>query len=113
VSAANVPGQPAGNRAKIARNTAGTAVFLLILFLVWFFVGRQSAGAARPGDCVSPTGNGNEVGVVDCGSSEARYKVVERLGDDDKRTCEGMPGVDAVYTQTLNDNSFRLCLAKV
>lgn len=73
---------------------------------------------AKVGDCVKPNGS-NDVSVVECGSSEAKWKVLGRIergtfvpGFSD--LCDPYPGTTDVMSETSNRSSgYTLCLGSV
>ncbi|WP_157630852.1 LppU/SCO3897 family protein [Kribbella catacumbae] len=111
----------AGGRAKLTRkqkitNIVGLAIIALIFGTVFYFA-RNNASNTDVGDCVKETGS-NGLQQVDCGNSEARYKVVGKVKDKSQAeatfsTCSEFKGTSDLYWQKSGSQSFVLCLAPV
>ncbi|UYQ63271.1 hypothetical protein [Streptomyces peucetius] len=58
-------------------------VLAAIAFAVFWFMGRDDADTAKVGDCLKSSGNdiNPDLQVVDCGGTEAAYKVVSVHND--------------------------------
>ncbi|MFJ8073510.1 hypothetical protein ACIQ7Q_06090 [Streptomyces sp. NPDC096176] len=92
-------------------------VLAVIAFAVFWFMGRDDADAAKAGDCLKNSGTeiNPDLEVVDCGATEAAYKVVSVHGDTtDQTICEGKADI-GYFEQTSggrrsSGKSFVLCL---
>ncbi len=112
---------PTVSRPKLTRkqkttNTVALVVIVLIFGTVFYFA-RNNAANAGVGDCVKESGS-NGLKQVDCGSAEARYKVVGKVKDKSQSeatfsTCGEFAGTSDVYWQKSGSESFVLCLAPV
>ncbi|MFI8003611.1 hypothetical protein [Streptomyces sp. NPDC086010] len=101
-----VPGKPVVRRVE----ALGALAPLLIIGLFVIAAGLDdSAGSASVGECVSVSGTASapEVGVVDCGSAEAEFKVAERHEGSDVH-CDRT--VFSEYAEYGGRGSFTLCL---
>ncbi|MFD7731082.1 hypothetical protein ACFV6F_11950 [Kitasatospora phosalacinea] len=70
---------------------------------------------ASAGDCVHNSGTAfsPDVSVVDCGGSDAQYKVLGRVESSSDTACAAFPGRDASYVVTQGSSSYTLCLGLV
>ncbi|MGW7363787.1 LppU/SCO3897 family protein [Streptomyces sp. NPDC054841] len=71
-------------------------VVVLIVCVVGYFASQDDADHAEAGDCLKNSGStvSPDLEVVDCGGTEATYKVVEVIPDTlDTAKCEGKSDV--------------------
>lgn len=69
---------------------------------------------AQAGDCVSAdvenTGEGKAPKAVDCGSDEAKYKILEKGKSNDLPTCLSVEGYTTELTYTKGSSVTRYCM---
>lgn len=95
-------------------------VLAAIAFAVFWFMGWDDADTAKVGDCLKSSGNdiNPDLQVVDCGGTEAAYKVVSVHNDTtDREICAGKADI-GYYEQTdggrrSSGKSFVLCLNEI
>ncbi|MCJ1680047.1 hypothetical protein MTF65_22430 [Streptomyces sp. APSN-46.1] len=100
---------------KILKGIA--VVVVLIMCVVGYFASQDDADHAEAGDCLKNTGSTvtPDLQVVECGGTEATYKVVEVIPDTlDTTKCEGKSDV-GYHEQTRggrrsSGKQFVLCL---
>ncbi|RAJ34609.1 hypothetical protein K353_05255 [Kitasatospora sp. SolWspMP-SS2h] len=76
---------------------------------------QQDPDYADVGDCVHNSGSNlsPDVSVVDCGGSDADFRVVGRLSSSDADACTAFPEAEAGYWVDKGSSSYTLCLARV
>jgi hypothetical protein len=105
------PGKPLFRRPAILGLLVPIAVIAL---LVWG--NMNSVSSADVGQCVRNNGTSSvpKVEVVDCGSSDAQYRIVGRLeNSSNSEDCAKFDGYTAAYTKENGSSSYTLCLAPV
>ncbi|WP_344113969.1 LppU/SCO3897 family protein [Kribbella alba] len=105
------PGKPLFKRPAMLMLLLPVAVIGLI---VWGNMGNPSS--ADVGQCVLNKGNSSapNVEVVDCGSSDAQYRIIGRLENSSNADdCEKFEGYTAAYTKETGSSSYTLCLTPV
>ncbi|MEU9118630.1 hypothetical protein AB0C96_02005 [Streptomyces sp. NPDC048506] len=110
------PPRPAKSRSPKAILRAVGVVLALIAFAFFWLTSLDDGDSAEAGDCVKKSSSALDDGlaVVDCGTSEAQYKVTEvHNGSSDPSVCRS--GQDA-YVKTVHrrrraDTAMVLCLA--
>lgn len=115
---APVPPQPAKRRSPKAILRAIGLVIAVIVFAFFWINSLDDAESAEAGDCVQKSSSSLDDGlkVVDCGSSEAQYKVSTVHNDTtDPSVCsEGESAyVKSVHRRRSGDTRMVLCLASV
>jgi hypothetical protein len=109
------PGKPIFARPGSWGILAGIAAICAVLFAVTTSV-REDPKYASVGDCVHNSGTtfDPDVKVVDCGGSQAEYRVVGKLtGTTDVEDCRQFEdqGAEAGYYQQQGSSKTMLCLA--
>lgn len=103
--------QPMG-KPVIRRAAALGALIPVLAFAALIGVAAldDSPDTAQAGDCVHVNGDGPlaDVQVVDCTSSQAQFRVVERHSGSVTSTCP--QNSTSAYTETGGSDSFTLCL---
>uniref|UniRef100_UPI000A7A504A LppU/SCO3897 family protein n=1 Tax=Peterkaempfera griseoplana TaxID=66896 RepID=UPI000A7A504A len=111
------PGTPMNPGKPIFARPGSWVLLLPVVLLVVAVIAGVTGAAQDPqyasvGDCIhnSGTSSNPDVTVVDCGSADADYKVVDRLsGTTDVEKCGN--GATAGYYQEQGTSKFMLCLA--
>ncbi|MGX6742420.1 LppU/SCO3897 family protein [Streptomyces peucetius] len=117
------PPPPAPTRSRLSlkmKFQIAVGVLAAIAFAVFWFLGQDDADTAKAGDCLKNSGNdiNPDLQVVDCGGSEAAFKVVSVHADTtDSAICEGKADI-GYYEQTSggrrsSGKSFVLCLNEI
>jgi hypothetical protein len=113
--APGAPGQPM-NVGKPLFKRPAIIMLLIPVFLVGLIVysASQSTSNASAGDCVQNTGSVSEpnVSVVDCGSSDAEYKIIGKIsGSANADDCEQQyPDYTVAYSEERGSSKYTLCL---
>ncbi|KAA2248876.1 hypothetical protein F0L68_39555 [Solihabitans fulvus] len=106
------PGPQSGNKSKVIRIVA--AVVVLVLIGGGFYLyNKTSPSAAGPGDCIkvnSVSTNNASVDKIDCGSSEAAFKVAIKL-DNASGNCPNDNYIAYMQSGGRGNSKFTLCLA--
>ena len=105
------PGKPLFQRPVILGLLIPVAVLALIIF-----ANLNSTSNADVGQCVQNKGTSSnpDVSVVDCGSSDAEYKIVGKLDDStDDTQCDQFAGSVASYVYERGSTKYTLCLSPV
>ncbi|MEU4295035.1 toxin-antitoxin system, toxin component [Kribbella sp. NPDC026596] len=105
------PGKPLFQRPVILGLLIPVAVLALIIF-----ANLNSTSNADVGQCVQNKGTSSnpDVSVVDCGSSDAEYKIVGKLDDStDDTQCDQFAGSEASYVYERGSTKYTLCLSPV
>ncbi len=109
------PPRPAKNRSPKAILKGIGIVFVLIAFAFFWITSLDDADSAEVGDCVKKSASSLDDGlkVVDCGTSEAQYKVTAVHNDtSDPSVC---PAGESAYSKSVQrrkraDTHMVLCL---
>ncbi|MEU5887793.1 hypothetical protein ABZ835_13300 [Streptomyces sp. NPDC047461] len=114
---APVPPTPPARRfnKKLLRIAGFIVVAILIAGGKWFF-GQTDAETTSVGSCMHNEGTqvSPDLKTVDCGSSDAQYKVVEKFEDtSDSDKCEAVKEAEISYYQTGDGHDVVLCLKEV
>lgn len=86
------PGAPMGymeprRRKKWPWIVGGIVGLVVVLGVIGYFIGKDSATNAKPGDCI--TAKAKNAKIIDCGESGAAFRVLEKFDDTSDRTkCE-------------------------
>ncbi|WTW96126.1 hypothetical protein OG216_23340 [Streptomycetaceae bacterium NBC_01309] len=86
------PGAPMGymeprRRKKWPWIVGGIVGLVVVLGVIGYFVGKDSAANANAGDCITASDRNPE--IVDCGKSSAAFRVIENFKDStDASKCE-------------------------
>jgi hypothetical protein len=115
--------QPARRGGGWAKRIIGIVAALVVaggIFAVSSYLNKDAATKAKVGDCVAEQGGGSddEVKVVDCGSSEAQYKVISRVEDksqgEARTACQTVEGAESAYWEgEQGKKGLVLCLGPV
>jgi hypothetical protein len=114
---APVPPTPPARRfnKKLLRIAGFIVVAILIAGGKWFF-GQTDAETTSVGSCMHNEGTqvSPDLKTVDCSSSDAQYKVVEKFDDtSDDTKCESVASAEISYYQTGDGHDVVLCLKEV
>ncbi|MEV5987281.1 hypothetical protein AB0L85_20010 [Streptomyces sp. NPDC052051] len=108
------PGKRVSKKAMRIIGTIIVAVLVLGLkFGAGWFLNRSDAETTSVGACMHKTGTGNNINLdeVDCSSSDAEYKVVEKFdGTDDREKCKPVEDAEFAYFQSGGGHDVVLCL---
>ncbi|GLW58904.1 LppU/SCO3897 family protein [Kitasatospora phosalacinea] len=76
---------------------------------------KQDPDFASAGDCVHKSGSdfSPDLKVVDCGGSDAQYKVLGRVDSSAKDACAAFPTAEATYWVEKGSSSYSLCLVRI
>lgn len=117
--APGAPGRPMNPGKPLIQRPAMLMLLLpiaLIVAIVVINLNITTASEASVGSCVVNNGTASNpnVEVVDCGSSEAEYKVVGKLDDTvDDSKCDQFEGYEAAYTSEVGSQRYTLCLGPI
>ncbi|MEV4560078.1 hypothetical protein AB0K51_24225 [Kitasatospora sp. NPDC049285] len=111
--AAGTPKQP-GKPLYLRPEIAGLLAPVLIVGAI-VLVSQGDPDYADVGDCVRNSGSVlmPDVKVVDCGGSDAQYRIVGRTENADDAACKPYPQTDASYVVKGGRTTYTLCLAPV
>lgn len=114
---APVPPAPPARRfsKKVLRVVGFIVIAILIAVGKWFF-GQTDAETTSVGSCMRNEGTMNDADLktVDCSSSDAEYKVVEKFDDtSDDSKCKAVTEAEISYYQTGDGHDVVLCLKEV
>ncbi|MFJ8335134.1 hypothetical protein [Streptomyces sp. NPDC094437] len=114
---ARVPPPPPARRfsKKLIRLVAFIVVAIIIA-VVKFYIFRTDAETTSVGSCMHNKGSVSsaDLETVDCSSSDAQYKVVEKFdGTSDSNKCESVQNATISYYQQGNNHDVVLCLTEV
>ncbi|MET7679439.1 hypothetical protein [Streptomyces sp. NPDC005423] len=104
---------PVAPKRKISFKVIRTIVVVVIALGVaigGYIANRDDADTAKVGDCMhrgSSSATNPDLEVVDCGSSKAQYKVVQKKSGT-SASCDRTKYSE--YTESKDSNSFTLCL---
>ncbi|MFE9311482.1 hypothetical protein ACFYM5_28095 [Streptomyces sp. NPDC006706] len=111
------PPVPPKSGAKKALGIIGAVVFAIAILLVKFGIGwwfsQNDAETTSVGSCLHNKGTDSspDLKEVDCSSSEAEFKVVQKFdGSSDEDKCEGVKGWTISYIQSGGGHDVVLCL---
>jgi hypothetical protein len=107
------PGKPLFKRPPILMLLLPIALIVTIVVINLNITTTSEAGV---GSCVVNKGTASSpnVKVVDCGSSEAEYKVVGKLDNTiDDSKCDQFQGYEAAYTSEVGSQRYTLCLGPI
>ncbi|MFF4588459.1 hypothetical protein [Streptomyces sp. NPDC001388] len=114
------PPPPARNGGKKVLRIVGAIVVGILVLGVKFGIGwwadRTDAETTSVGACMHNDGNNTEPDLqeVDCSSSDAQYKVVEKFDDtSDDSKCEAVTAAEISYIQYGSGHDVVLCLKEV
>jgi hypothetical protein len=105
------PGKPLFKRPAILGLLLPVALIALIVF-----ANLKSVSNADVGQCVVNKGTAGspDVKTVDCGSSDAEYRIVGKLDDTtDGKQCEQFADAETFYYYERGSTKYTLCLAPV
>ncbi|MEU2386189.1 hypothetical protein ABZ606_16305 [Streptomyces sp. NPDC012461] len=111
------PPPPAGGRfnKKLLRVVAVIAIAAVIGVVKWQW-NKSDAETTSVGSCMHNEGTQfkPDLKSVDCSSSDAEYKVVEKFDDtSDSNKCKSVPDAPIAYYQTGGGHEVVLCLKDV
>lgn len=94
--------------------TLSIVAVLVVVGVVLYFVNRKSNVAfAQAGDCINYSSDTN-VKIVDCGSADAEYKVVQRVdGTSSTSACDDVADSDVSLYTTGGGKQYTLCVSLV
>jgi hypothetical protein len=117
--APGAPGRPMNPGKPLIQRPAMAMLLLpiaLIVAIVVINLNITTTSEAKVGSCVVNKGTASTptVEVVDCGSSEAEYKVVGKLDNTiDDSKCDQFEGYEAAYTSQVGSQKYTLCLGRI
>ncbi|MFG2680651.1 hypothetical protein [Streptomyces sp. NPDC048392] len=109
------PGRPNRFSKKLLRVGAVIVVAILIALGKWYW-GQSDAETTSVGSCMHNEGTqvSPDLASVDCSSSDAQYKVVEKFDNtSDDSKCEAVKEATIAYYQTGDNHDVVLCLKEV
>ncbi|MCN9242046.1 hypothetical protein NGF19_14815 [Streptomyces sp. RY43-2] len=108
------PGKRVSKKAMRVIGTIIVAVLVIGLkFGAGWFLNRNDAETTSVGACMHQEGTTSDPDLkeVDCSSSDAQYKVVEKFdGSKDQDKCEGVKDAEFAYFQYGGGHDVVLCL---
>lgn len=109
------PGRPMDPGKSLFRRPAILGLLLPVVAIGLIVLGVQGDPQyASVGDCVQNKGTADkpDVGVVDCGSADAEFKIVGKLENSTNYDdCEKFSGFTDAYTEEQGSSKYTLCLA--
>ncbi|WP_156727819.1 LppU/SCO3897 family protein [Streptomyces apocyni] len=110
------PAQPTPSRSvgkKVIIFVVGSLVAVGLLFGVRTLLSDDTTKLAA-GDCLKNEGSNTKPDIkkVDCGGSDAEYKVLEKKDSGIALSCQSIEGNVAAITWKEGSDSFVLCLGK-
>jgi hypothetical protein len=106
------PGKPLFQRPAIL----GLLIPVAAIALIVFSAVNSTSSTAEVGRCVVNKGTdaNPKVEVVDCGSSDAQYRIVGRLDNStDDSQCDQFAGAEATYVYNGRYTKYTLCLGSI
>jgi len=98
---------------RLIGTIAVAAILIGLKFGAGWFLSRNDAETTSVGACIYNDGTDSEPDLkeVDCSSSKAKYKVVEKFdGSKDSDKCQGVKDAEISYVQYGNGHDVVLCL---
>jgi hypothetical protein len=113
--APGAPGRPMDMGKPLFKRPAVLGLLLPVLVIAAIVVGNlttTTSSEAKAGDCVKNAGTISKpnVKVVDCGSSEAEYRVLGRVSSSVSSLCDQYQGATVTYTEERGSSGYTLCL---
>ncbi|MEV0219450.1 hypothetical protein [Streptomyces sp. NPDC050704] len=116
---APMPPPPAPPARRVSKTMLRIGAFIVVAILIavgkWWF-GQSDAETTSVGSCMHNEGSQStpDLKTVDCSSSDAEYKVVEKFEDtSDSKKCETVKKATISYYQTGDGHDVVLCLNEV
>ncbi|MGW3985690.1 LppU/SCO3897 family protein [Streptomyces sp. NPDC004830] len=114
---APVPPTAPGRRfSKKLLRVGGIIVIAIIIGVVKWQIGKTDAETTAVGSCMHNKGTQSQpdLSTVDCGASDAQYKVVEKFDDtSDDSKCATVKEAEIAYYQVGDNHDVVLCLKSV
>jgi hypothetical protein len=94
---------------KSRRMALGVFLALLLGLTLWF-ANRPGPAPAKAGDCVTAP-SGGKFATARCGSSDAKFHVLQVFDGQDANQCDQAPGTVLAVRDTEGSKQSVLCLA--
>jgi hypothetical protein len=110
------PTPPTRRFNKKVLRIVGIIVIAIIIGVVKWQLGKTDAETTSKGSCMHNSGTQADpkLKTVDCSSSDAQYKVVEKFDNtSDGGKCKTVAGAEIAYYQTGDSHDVVLCLKAV
>ncbi|MFJ9540079.1 hypothetical protein ACIRPX_22800 [Streptomyces sp. NPDC101225] len=110
------PAPPARRFNKKLLRIVGIIVLAIIIGVVKWQLGKTDAETTSKGSCMHNSGTQSDpdLKTVDCSSSDAQYKVVEKFDNtSDDSKCKNVADAEIAYYQTGDSHDVVLCLKAV
>ncbi|MFC5267320.1 toxin-antitoxin system, toxin component [Kribbella qitaiheensis] len=112
--APGAPGRPMDPGKPLFKRPVVLGLLLPIALIAAIVIGNLgNPSSADAGDCVQNKGTVADpnVKVVDCGSTDAEFKVLGKLSSTaNSDECEQFPGYTVAYTESRGSSGYTLCL---
>lgn len=113
------PTPPPAPQKRVSKTLLRIGAFIAVAILIalgkWYF-GQTDAETTSVGSCMHNEGTQSspDLKEVDCSSSDAKYKVVEKFDDtSDSSKCEAVKEAEISYYQVGEGHNVVLCLKEV
>ncbi|MET9130551.1 LppU/SCO3897 family protein [Streptomyces antibioticus] len=110
------PAPPARRFSKKLLRIVGIIVLAIIIGVVKWQMGKTDAETTSVGSCMYNKGTqiSPDLKTVDCSSSDAKYKVVEKFDNtSDSKKCEAVQEAEISYYQQGDNHDVVLCLKEI
>ncbi|GAA3806510.1 hypothetical protein ACFS5L_30235 [Streptomyces phyllanthi] len=110
------PPAPAKRFSKTLLRIGGFIVIAIVIALGKWYLGQSDAETTSVGSCMHNEGSQSspDLQTVDCSSSDAEYKVVEKFDNtSDSSKCEAVKEAEISYYQVGDNHDVVLCLKSV
>ncbi|NUV64012.1 hypothetical protein [Streptomyces sp. CAI-85] len=110
------PAPPARRFSKKLLRIVGIIVLAIIIGVVKWQMGKTDAETTSVGSCMYNKGTqiSPDLKTVDCSSSDAKYKVVEKFDNtSDSGKCEAIQEAEISYYQQGDNHDVVLCLKEI
>jgi len=110
------PAPPTRRFNKKVLRIVGIIVLAIIIGVVKWQLGKTDAETTSKGSCMHNSGTQSDpkLKTVDCSSSDAQYKVVEKFDNtSDDSKCKTVADAEIAYYQTGDSHDVVLCLKTV
>lgn len=113
------PVPPPAPKKRVSKTLLRIGAFIVVAIIVaigkWY-LGQSDAETTSVGSCMHNEGSQSspDLKTVDCSSSDAQYKVVEKFDNtSDSNKCKSVKEAEISYYQVGNNHNVVLCLKSV